>query len=175
MLSSSQTIEVYPPKGFRPCGRITRAAFTCQPSFVREGYHPRGAKGKGLRYQSQIVKMLNETFLEGIEGPWFLFNNTYNEERFTQPDWLTFDFRTGIIYLVEIKLSRVEQAWWQLNKLYQPVLKAIFPQWDIAMVEIASNMYHIQVPGDVKYITRIQDAVPGKTSFMQVGYNAKPS
>lgn len=48
------------------------------------------------------------------------------------------DAQRGVIHVVEIKYSHTSDAWWQLRRLYVPVLQRIFPQnlWDFEVCEI---------------------------------------
>jgi len=41
-----------------------------------------------------------------------------------QPDALLL-FKSGAVLIVEVKLTHTANAWWQLRKLYEPVVKAL--------------------------------------------------
>lgn len=71
-----------------------------------------------------------------IPGPWLQFYDP--AQRICQPDGLLFDVENGVIILIEIKLRHCTEAYWQLKKLYLPVLRDMFPYtlWDIRCIEI---------------------------------------
>lgn len=72
-----------------------------------------------------------------LPGPWIEFQEQENPRpRFCQPDGLLFDPWTGRIILLEVKYQHTPDAWWQLRKLYAPVIEYLFPHYEVACVEV---------------------------------------
>lgn len=171
LLSSPQTTSrFYAPRGFKPAVGCSRVEICSTPQFAANAKGGiRGAKAKGIRYQEKVVQLLEEQGYEGVPGMWFRFEKR-GQVRYAQADWVGFDYLQGKITIAEIKLSRVPQAWWQLNRLYRPLVQAIFPKWNIALCEIADGVYSVAVPEEVPVIQKLDSAEAGKTSFMRVPY-----
>lgn len=70
-------------------------------------------------------------------GPWFSFLSA-SQRRWCQPDGLYIDPFAGHILVCEIKYQHTPDSWWQLRRLYLPVLAAAFPPpaWRISCLEI---------------------------------------
>lgn len=160
---------------FYPANNVTWAELTKPPSFATNPAKIKGVKGKGLRYEKQICQKLS---LEAGKdwttkaGAWFRFEAD-GKERYAQPDWFALNDNLGLCCIVEVKLSRVERAWRQLNQLYKPVLAACYPDYAIALVEVAANVRQLKVVDDVKVITDFREAQPERTSFMRIPYASR--
>ena len=163
-----------PPRGFKPCKLVRSAKLVTTPQFAQTYKKVTGSKGRGLRYEAQVTDMLERTLDQDkwvcIPGPWFWFIDQLNRERYAQPDWLGICPSEGKIAIVEVKLTRVYKAWWQLNALYYPLVKYVFPEWDVALVEVATKVRHFELPSQVKIVNRVDTAPVEATSFVQVDY-----
>lgn len=74
-------------------------------------------------------------------APWVRFEAVgASRTRWCQPDGLFLDLEAGQITIVEIKYQHTALAWWQVRRLYEPVLQAIFPPnlFSFAALEIVS-------------------------------------
>lgn len=108
-----------PPLGFVPAIRVSSA--------TRRGVGPfkasRGnsaAQKAGLRYEKKVKAFLERSFGPlFISGPWFEFVDQ-SERRWCQPDGIVVE--ESLITIVEIKYSWCALAWWQLVRLYAPVV-----------------------------------------------------
>ena len=78
---------------------------------------PRGAKALGLRYERALARALPH----GRHGPWYEFIDA-NGPGYCQPD-IVLDMGE-CMFVLESKLSNVEQAKAQIEDLYVPVLTA---------------------------------------------------
>jgi hypothetical protein len=130
-----------PPRRFRAAGLVEKSALTTQPSFILT--EPRGAspnRQKGINYEKKVQVYLARTFPGVVvHSPWVRFVSTGSPKfRFCQPDAILFDLRRGIICVVEVKLSHTSNAWWQVRRLYAPVLAHLFrgPRWRFVSLEI---------------------------------------
>lgn len=115
------------PRGFKPAGDLLWASLCLKPpTFKRK--RTGGRKIQGLKYEKRV----HEHF-QGIYGdfylpsPWFMFRERKSTQvRYCQPDALLFDYDLGRITIVEVKYQHVEMSWWQLHKLYAPIVKQVF-------------------------------------------------
>lgn len=92
-----------------------------------------GAQKAGLAFQKHVVKWAgerNDLFLE--VGPWFAFTDDSDSRHFCQPDLLI--RVNGLVLVCEIKLRWTADAWWQLRKIYLPVLEKFWPTSSFAPV-----------------------------------------
>jgi hypothetical protein len=68
-------------------------------------------------------------------SPWLCFSDG-EKTRWCQPDGLLLfpRLRRGIV--CEIKYSHTERAWWQVRRLYIPVLQVLLPHIEFRALEI---------------------------------------
>ena len=129
----------FPPPRFKLVKNAVSPRF-CEPPSFATGVAKRGGRGKraeGVRYESKVQEHLCDFYGDAyLPGPWLQFYDP--DQRICQPDGILFDFERGVITLIEIKLRHCTDAYWQLRKLYQPVLRGMFPAslWDIRCIEI---------------------------------------
>lgn len=175
LMSSNQSLE--PHRWTRPRNKLTKevlwAEFAPTPSFATGVVRHRGAKAKGLRYEASVIsrltKEVDDNFWTVFDKCWLRYGVSGEKSEICQPDVFLLNHVTGRILLVEVKLSRTAQAWYQLQK-YEAVLQKMFPRFDIAKLEIASNVYAVDVPEKVRVVTDIYAARTGCTSFMKMSY-----
>lgn len=107
------------------------------PAFTSPRKAPTGRRKLGRIYEAAVQSRLLEEFPFYVDGPWIKFGES-GAVRWCQPDGILFDFESGTVTVVEVKLAHTSAAWWQLRKLYIPVLKRIFPTslWKYRAVEI---------------------------------------
>ena len=111
-----------PPPGFRPVEDIQSAWRAGDGSFVpsrAEGDEPSVAQLNGLRYERKVRERFASEIPHSEAGPWFFFRDAYGTRR-CQPD-LLFPLPDRVI-VAEVKLFHTTDAWWQLRKLYEPVV-----------------------------------------------------
>jgi hypothetical protein len=135
---SQVPVAVPAPPHFRP---LISTPFNVRPNYDNDYVRQRGnsaAKESGLRYESQVQEFLLSHFSDRYTpSPYFHFQDG-NLHRTIIPDGLLVDpstsARTAI--LVEIKFSHMADAWWQMEKLYKPVLQVLYPHLRISCLEI---------------------------------------
>lgn len=150
-------------------GSVRQAEMVDEPQFAKTLGNVKGSMRRGLLYQDRVTDYL-DTQIEGIAGPWFRYSNGVKPPRYAQPDWLGFDFERGFLYIAEIKLTRVTNAWWQLNRLYKPIVQKVFPKWDIVLLEVSTTADVLMLPEEVKVVHKVQDAKLGQTSLFRMNY-----
>lgn len=121
--------------GFR-AAKNPRAGWQAdRPGWIREATG--AARRRGIQFERRQQRALEERF--GVArvscNPWFEFED--DEGRFfCSPDVIIW-FDEPVV--VEVKTVHCERAWKQLNKLYIPVLKAVYPGRGFRAVEICGE------------------------------------
>lgn len=114
-----------PPK-FKPAGEVHKAYISrTPPPFIRQRKYT-GRRAQGIRYEKKVHRHLAELFPDSyLASPWihFLADGKW---RWCQPDGLVIDLDNGRIICVEVKYSHTAEAWWQVERLYLPVLRHCF-------------------------------------------------
>lgn len=109
-----------PPRGFVPLeGAPTHVTWTERRnlSVVALGE----TKRRGLRYEAAVTEMLTREFpIDFHSQPAFAFRSGLRT-RVCIPDGLLLRSHDAILF--EIKIQHMPEAWWQLRKLYQPVVE----------------------------------------------------
>lgn len=97
------------------------------------------AQKSGLRYEDRLQGFLSAQFPNRyVPSPWINFQYMSEDHtRWCQPDGLLFDFRRGIITIVEAKLNHTAEAFTQLL-YYAEVLRMMFPEhlWNFSLCEV---------------------------------------
>lgn len=106
-----------------------------KPFFIRRG-RKRGRRALGVKYEARGHEHFQAEFGERyVASPWFSFHDA-GELRYCEADGLLFDWERGVITIVEFKYQHTTNAWWQLEHLYEPIIRALFPDWDVAKLEV---------------------------------------
>lgn len=162
-----------PPHRFRPAGKVAEAEFCLPPSFVRT-WRPKNkkqtARERGLAYERKAHKYIEREFPDTcIIGPWIKFKNLGQETfSYCQPDALVLDLRNNSITVIEIKLKHTSDAWWQVRRLYTPVVQHIFgPSWNYIAIEMAKWFDpHTKFPERFEFIDALQSfPISNKNQF----------
>lgn len=121
-----------PRSGFRSAEGLRFARPLLAGPFGRSPTPLRGTQAQkaGIRYERKVTSFLRSCFFDGLQvGPWFEFLDVNGGRRYCQPDalWLSKDKSFAIIF--EVKIRFTSDAYYQLRKLYAPVVrKALEPQ-----------------------------------------------
>ena len=127
------------PNNFRSAGSVHKARFVCEtPQFADTPVPSRGSFANGARYEARAQAHLLANYPDNyVPSPWIQFA-TQTGLRYCQPDGLFFDLPRAQLTIIEIKLKHTARAWWQLQRLYLPVVKEIFPAhcWHYSLLEV---------------------------------------
>lgn len=129
--------SLLPPAGFRPAGRVLAASLAVPPALRKRRYT--GRRAEGVRYEKKVHAFMEDLYGEKyIPSPWLKFFSAGQAWRWCQPDALLLDPFRGKLVIVEVKYQHTPDAWWQVRRLYQPVLEAIFPPrlWKYEFCEV---------------------------------------
>lgn len=110
-----------------PLGDISHAEQTTNP-FAGKRAHRSGAQKAGLAYQKRLGLWLGDAVGPSlvVAGPWYQYLDRSSRRRYCQPDFLLLHEFEALV-VVEAKLRWTADAWWQLTKLYLPVLRRVHP------------------------------------------------
>jgi hypothetical protein len=138
---SDAPVDVPPPPGFRAAEGVRSARLETKIVDLP----PRGAsfaQRSGLRYEAKVHAALAAALGEAFyKNPWMSFEDSSGWRR-CRPDGLavcdSFAGR-GLVIIFEIKIRHMPEAWWQLRRLYEPVVEQAFPRREIRVVEIVRS------------------------------------
>lgn len=136
--SSVCGVEAAPPKGVRVAEGVQSAwllgegPFGCTPRRANSG-----AKRAGLRYEKKALAYLSGLFGRRFTPhQWFKFYDG-SGVRFCEVDGL---LREGDdITIFEVKVGFCIEAWWQLRRLYEPVVRKVFSPKSVALVVVCKS------------------------------------
>lgn len=113
---------------YLPQGEIREAWASAERPFAGARARRSGAQKAGLAFQKRVTQWAFEGKYHGAISisPWFCFIDGSGSRHYCQPDLLFSDETT--IVVCEVKLRWTADAWWQLRKLYLPVLAKVFPK-----------------------------------------------
>jgi hypothetical protein len=130
--SSPQLLKTRAPSNYRAVGTIRWAKMLAeQPSFIRTN-KTTGARARGVSYEGKALQMLSRRYAdldvlaEFKPGPWFEYVDETGRH-WCQPDaFAILPDGGGIIY--ECKYQHSAEAWFQIWRLYEPVLRFLYPK-----------------------------------------------
>lgn len=131
-------VEVPAPPSFRaPSGKIRNVTIEIKPPQRPHDYKNMSASRKnGVRYESRVQVELYMMFPDYNTNPVFEFRDDSGFRRCI-PDGLLLYNDSAIIF--EIKIQHMPEAWWQLKRLYEPVVAARFPGRRVRSIEIVKS------------------------------------
>lgn len=133
---------------FRLKAEVEWAAFAKHPPQFAVQRRRRGVKGQGIRYEKAVQKYLAHEFSGWyVRSPWLCYAFADGRRHWCQPDGLIVRPDKGVLYVQETKLQHTHKAYFQLQELYYPVLRHLFPHdlWTIRLLEIC-RWYDPTVP-----------------------------
>lgn len=117
-----------PPLDFLPVQVCDWAELVdTQPEFIHRPQR-RGRRLQGIKYELAGHYWLKRQFRNSYTaGQWFRFKaDGQGKIRWCQTDGLLVDVEHRTLTVVEFKYQHTESAWWQLFKLYKPVIEKLF-------------------------------------------------
>lgn len=158
-----------PPTYIRylPQGDITCA--WPEPNYCRPSPRPRNpAKRRGLAYQNRVLDWAVGASggAELVRGPWYCFGDSSPGRHYCQPDLLV--IRGAITLVCEIKLRWTVDAWWQLQRLYLPVLRVAHGSGRVFVPVVVCGGYDpaLPPPDPAHLIDNLASAEPDKFNIL---------
>ena len=141
-----------PPNHFLPAEHVEWAKILdAQPPFIKRA-RSRGAKARGVVYERKVHDYLHEAAafsrdeLVYTQSPWLAFQDI-SGRRWCQPDGILLRRADKHVAVVEVKYQHTSDAWWQLWRLYIPVLRLIYPEHTFTALEIVKwHDPHVHFP-----------------------------
>ena len=120
----------------RHAGGVTQAYYSGWPPFALRR-RCTGRRAAGVRYEKAVQTHLRAQSHLYLDSPWLRFLDETGWH-WCQPDGMHLDFAAGILTIVEVKYQHTPQAWEQMEELYSPVLRHLFPAflWQIRYLEV---------------------------------------
>lgn len=124
---------------------VSAALLKGQPLWATVKNRPTAARRAGLRYEARAQAHLHELYPEELmdqgiaylQSPWIIFSLKGEPmPKYCQPDGLIIDLPKSRITVVEIKLKHTADAHTQLAGIYTPVVRRIFPGFQIRTLEL---------------------------------------
>lgn len=123
----------------------------------------RGVKAAGLRFENKIQSELEAKYTDFIHGIPFRFSTSYSRFNVCIPDGLL--LWGDEIVVIEIKLRHTADAWFQLTKLYKPVVQMALHR-PVRRLEICKNyMTEVQIPEPQKLFSSMPDFLKSRSDF----------
>lgn len=158
-----------------PAGKVVEAKLASHaPSFIRPSKMSESRKA-GLRYESKAQNHLKQIVdlamklnpkLRSLPAPWLVFRSESDPMdfvRYCQPDHVLFDDEQMKLTIIEIKLQHCLEAYEQVRLLYEPVLRFMYPAYEIAAIELVLwHDPHVQFPERFYFEPNILLAEAGK-------------
>lgn len=138
MALSLNTSPCPPPSRFKGCGEVERVRpLAGVPPFALGKRRAKGAKAAGLRYEKRVRQELEAQF-----GPaasfryWLEFYQKGTYKRGLCELDALIQLRDGVLCIIEAKIKHTSDAWWQLRKLYQPLIQTLYPEHRVLVCEV---------------------------------------
>lgn len=129
------------------------------------------AQRAGLAYQRKMEKFCVSRDGQWVVrcGVWYCYCDVGGRRRYCQPDILLLDYQNKCAVVVEVKLRWTPDAWWQLQRLYIPVLQRALSDWILIPLCITKSYDPaIPVPEEVRFCDDLFDASPGNFNLLVV-------
>lgn len=126
--------SLVPPLHFRPLVAPTHIRWRPRPSTPPKG--DTFSQRLGLKYEARIMEKLQGLFPRIVFGPYIHFLDD-QKARTCQPDAVVFFEKD--IFVFEVKYTHCPEAWWQLEKLYAPLLRLLHHSRPVSCVEICRS------------------------------------
>lgn len=155
---NADTSSAPPPLRFRPLEGTPRLV-QWKPSDARGSVGLTEAQKNGLRYEAKAQDFLIEQLGPNYFPAPFLHFMTGSNYRTLIPDGLYFTPH-GLVVIFEIKSQHMPEAWWQLRKLYEPVVKQLPLCTKTSCVEVVKSFDpSMGFPERIRLCSNITDAI----------------
>lgn len=131
-----------PREGFSPLVGVPRSVVITFVSTPQNLVGLTAAQKNGLRYEQKAHLYLQETLQDYAVSPRFNFRDDTGG-RICIPDGLFYPLGMNKpVFIFEIKISHTSDAWWQLRRLYQPVVARYFANTEraVGVVEVCQSL-----------------------------------
>lgn len=143
-VAGAPVVAVPPPPAFRAIFGDVAEAWLCHRNGEVANTGTTPAQKSGLRYEAKVQAALAELFgPRFFASPTLFFRDGRGGDQRAIPDGLLlFPAHTIVI---EVKFQHMPEAWWQLRKKYEPILRVMIPNKPVLLLEICRS-YDRQMP-----------------------------
>jgi len=133
--TGSSVVSVPPPQNFRPADGV-RDAYFADTSIAGQGtsYSQRA----GARYERQFLDHFEKKFGPTFRRSPLIHFCDASGYRTCVPDAVYRENALSVV-VFEIKYQHMPEAWWQLRKLYEPVVQRVFPKCHVSVIEVCRS------------------------------------
>lgn len=159
-IQSPAPFSFKPPYWFKPLIGKPRNARFAGPVSLPKGRT--AAQRAGLRYEDKVLSALELEFGSALRrAPVIEFFDASGPRRII-PD--AFVYLNGMLVILEVKISHRDGAWWQLRRLYEPVVRLLTdPGVSIAICEICrTSDFTIPYPEPCAQLTKLAEVTVDK-------------
>ena len=163
---TTQAVSILPSGGYRtfpPLGNLEWVSKVSHPPFTPRTKSRIAKFSRGLKYEQIVHTRLSELYDKEFQpGPWFCYKSEADERRkYCQLDGIL-SRADGSLVLLEVKYNHTPDAYFQLNNLYLPVVRKLYPTVDMALCEVVKWYDPATVfPSPVQLLPRIHEAKAG--------------
>jgi hypothetical protein len=126
-----------PPPRFRAAVGVKWAEFGYAP--VAEKPPVGLAQKAGVRYEKKAIDYLRSEWAPAFHANrWIQFGDV-SGIRWCRPDVLWLPSDSDLCVICEIKIQHMPEAFWQLQHLYLPVVKVLFPKKRYLLLELVGS------------------------------------
>lgn len=131
-----------PPSWFRGAEGVRSAWPLTQGPDARTPHRSRlkgtPAQRAGIRYERKALAFLQKEFgRDFIPSRWFRYETSESSQRYCQVDGML--QINNLLVVVEIKVTFTSDAWWQLRKLYEPVVRMAMKPSRMALMVVCKS------------------------------------
>lgn len=130
-------VQVLPPPRFRPLQGTPRNV-TMKRTLGEPSKGLTAAQKAGLRYEAKAQLHLRSVFGPSYRTAPLLHFEDDSGWRTCIPDGI-YVGSFGLLVIFEIKSQHCPEAWWQLRRLYQPVVEALRFVKDVSVCEVTKS------------------------------------
>lgn len=141
-----------------PQGEVTNGWPHAEDPFIGRRVRRSAQQRAGKAYEKRVAQFLYRSAWAGavLHSPWFAYTDAGASVRFCQPDFILDKGRGQEAIVVECKLRWHPDAWWQLTRIYLPVLRWALPGRELIPLCICGSYDpSIPAPGPVQVVRSI--------------------
>ena len=137
LTSGQAQASIQAPAYFKPARPLAANIVSYSPSPSK----PTPAQAAGLRYEKRWHQFAAEHLgpsYQTFENRQIAFSDEVYGWRTCRPDGIA--LVGNVLYIFEVKIRHTADAYWQLEKLYKPVLSHFYPSTDKVLIEVTKNL-----------------------------------
>lgn len=158
-LDGSRPVDVPPPPHFHGLtGPLRHVRWKSSGATAGQGMT--AAQKAGLRYEAKAQDYLSRTLGRAYNIAPFLHFDDHYVARTAVPDGIYFGLGANA-FIFEIKISHTPDAWWQLRKLYQPVVEELDFVRSVTVIEVVKSLDpSVPFPEETYQIRGVEGLIP---------------